>query len=161
MSIKIMSWVWDQSPYEGKALLIHLAMADFASDEGLLWPSQVTLAKKSRSTDRYVRDVINDMVRDGFVEIVTASNGRESHRYKLIPRNSVPAEESSTRNSTTVNPELGDKLPGTAPPKNRKNHQESSLVQSHDVSGIKCPYCRGKVVVSQVHKCSAMNMRIG
>ena len=155
-----MSWVWDNSPYEGKALLIHLAMADFANDAGILWPSQVTLAKKSRSTDRHVRDVISDMVRDGLVELVTASNGRETHKYRLIARNTVPVEVSSPRNHTTPSPELGDTLPGNPAPKNRKNRQESSI-QSEVPSGIRCPYCRGSVVISQVHKCSAMNMRIG
>lgn len=155
-----MSWVWENSPYEGKALLIHLAMADFANDVGVLWPSQVTLAKKSRSTDRHVRDVISDMVRDGLVELVTESNGRETHKYRLIARNSVPPEVSSTRNSTTSAPELGDTLPGNPAPKNRKNRQES-LVQSEVPSGTRCPYCRGSVVISQVHKCTAMNMRIG
>ena len=150
-----MSWVWDNSPYEGKALLIHLAMADFASDEGVLWPSQITLARKSRSTDRYVRDVVKDMVRDELLEIMLESNGRDSHRYKLLARNSVPP-----RNSATVSPELGDTLPGNPPPKNRQNRQESSIEQTPEISGVRCPYCRGPVVMSQVHKCSAMNMRI-
>ena len=155
VSIKIISWVWDNSPYEGKALLIHLAMADFANDEGVLWPSQVTLARKSRSTERYVRDVTNDMVRDSLLEIVSESNGRDSHRYKLLARNSVPP-----RNSTTPSPELGDTLPGNPPPKNRKNRKESSIDTTPDDSVVRCPYCRGPVVISEVHRCTAMNMRM-
>jgi hypothetical protein len=157
MSIKIMSWVWDNSPYEGKALLIHLAMADFANDEGLLWPSQATLAKKSRSTDRHVRDVISGMERDGLVELVTASNGRDAHKYRLLARNSVPPEVSSTRNSTTLSPELGDNLPGNPAPKNRKNHQEPSLGSDQKP---RCPYCKVVLVATGKHHCSAMNQLV-
>ncbi len=157
MSIKIMSWVWDNSPYEGKALLIHLAMADFANDEGLLWPSQATLAKKSRSTDRHVRDVISGMERDGLVELVTASNGRDAHKYRLLARNSVPPEVSSTRNSTTLSPELGDNLPGNPAPKNRKNHQEPSLGSGQKP---RCPYCKVVLVATGKHHCSAMNQLV-
>jgi len=152
-----MSWVWDNSPYEGKALLIHLAMADFANDEGLLWPSQATLAKKSRSTDRHVRDVISGMERDGLVELVTASNGRDAHKYRLLARNSVPPEVSSTRNSTTLSPELGDNLPGNPAPKNRKNHQEPSLGSDQKP---RCPYCKVVLVATGKHHCSAMNQLV-
>ena len=157
MSIKIMSWVWDNSPYEGKALLIHLAMADFANDEGFLWPSQLTLAKKSRSTDRHVRDVISDMMSDGLVELVMASNGRDAHKYRLLARNSVPLEVSSTRNSTTSAPELGDNLPGNPAPKNRKNRQEPSVGSEPKP---RCPYCKIVLVATGKHHCSAMNQLV-
>ncbi len=153
MSIKIMSWVWDHSPYEGKALLIHLAMADFANDEGLLWPSQTTLAHKSRSTERHVRDVVKFMQEDGLLELVTASNGRDSHRYKLLARNSVPP-----RNSTTLSPELDDILTGNPSPKNRKNRQEPSIEDKDAV--IRCTYCRKTLTGTGKHNCSAMNQLI-
>lgn len=153
MSIKIMSWVWDHSPYEGKALLIHLAMADFANDEGLLWPSQTTLAHKSRSTERHVRDVVKFMQEDGLLELVTPSNGRDSHRYKLLARNSVPP-----RKYATPSPELDDILTGNPPPKNRKNHQEPSIEQKDEV--IRCAYCRKTLTNTGRHNCSAMNQLI-
>ncbi len=145
MSIKIMSWVWDNSPYEGKALLIHLALADFANDSGECWPSQNTLAKKSRCSVRHVRDVVHEMEKDGLVEIVSVSTGYDSHRYKLIARNSVPP-----RNSTTPTPEVGDHTSGNPTPKNR---QEPS-------GTITCPYCKNTINPKGRHKCSAMNQII-
>jgi hypothetical protein len=121
MSIKIMSLVWDTSPYEGKALLIHLSLADHANDEGICWPSQATLARKARCTERHVRSITRQMQADGWVEIVVESNGRDSHRYLLTipaPRKSVPP-----RKSTTPSPEIHDTITGNPAP---KNHQRTT-----------------------------------
>jgi len=150
VSIKIMSWVWDQSPYQGKALLLHLALADFANDDGLCWPSQPILAKKARCTERHVRDTVSQMVGDGFLEIVEQSNGINSTRYRLIARKSVPP-----RNSTTGRAEIQDRESGNPSP---KNHQEPSRTISDTVSSTKCPYCKRKYNPSKSHSCSAMNM---
>jgi len=84
VSIKWIGHVWERSPYKGEKLLIHLALADFANDEGYCFPSQKTLAKKARCTDTYVRLVIKEMVKSGFVEQVERGNGRgNSSAYVL------------------------------------------------------------------------------
>ena len=135
MSIKIMTWVWGNSPLEGKALLIHLAMADHAGDDGMCWPSQEGLAAKSRSSVRYVRDVINDMIDTGLLDLVEASNGRKNHLYKLradFRRHSVPAELDDTA------PELDDIGTGTLPP---KNHHESSSESPKGSATYPCSVC--------------------
>lgn len=155
MSIKIMSWVWDNSPYDGKALLLHLALADFANDEGDCWPSQPTLARKARCTERHVRDCVKQMIADGFLEITVPSDGVSSHRYRLSsgPRKSVPP-----RKSTTATPELDDRRGGNRPPKNRQEPSKNQEQPSNVV--IACPYCKRKMKWGQPHDCSAMNMRM-
>jgi Helix-turn-helix domain len=70
MSVRWISHIWQSSPYKGERLLLHLALADFASDEGICWPSQGTLARKARCSKNWVRLSIGQMVRDGLVEIV-------------------------------------------------------------------------------------------
>jgi hypothetical protein len=145
VSIRVMSWVWDNSPYEGKALLIHLALADYANDGGECFPSQTTIAKKARCTDRYVRDTISVMQKDGMVEIVHQSTGKDSHRYRLIARNSVPG-----RNSEADTPEVDVNNPGTALPKNRQEPLKKPT----------CVYCKRKFDASSAHNCSAMNQRM-
>lgn len=143
MSIQIMSWVWQNSPYEGKALLLHLALGDFADDAGRCWPSQTTLARRARCTTRHVRDTISQMIEDGYVVLERASNGRDSHRYRLtnkvadfLPK-SVPE-----RKSEAVTPEVDDHDPGNWPP---KNHQEPSKEPKRAVHPkahwINCEYC--------------------
>ena len=76
MSVRWISHVWRSSPYKGDKLLIHMALADFANDEGFCFPSQRTLAKKARTSEGYVRSVIKQMVKEGHVEIVTEGRGR-------------------------------------------------------------------------------------
>ena len=124
-----MSHVWDSSPYEGKALLIHLAMADFADDDGTCYPSQTTLAAKARATDRYVRDAIKTMIADGYVEMISVSTGRGSHRYRLlqVPRNSVPP-----RNSEAANMSLSSGDPGNQPPEARHRTVNEPISASVD-----------------------------
>jgi helix-turn-helix protein len=76
MSIAIMSQVWKHSKQEGGALLVLLALADFANDEGICYPAQHTLAKKSRLSARQVRRVLSDLIASGELSIVRAGRGR-------------------------------------------------------------------------------------
>jgi hypothetical protein len=86
MSVKWISHVWQSSPYRGERLLLHLALADFASDEGICWPSQTTLARKARCSVNWVRLSIAQMVRDDLIEIVEpAGAGRgKVGKYRLL-----------------------------------------------------------------------------
>ena len=55
MSIKVMSAVWEHSKMKGSALLLQLAIADFADDAGIAFPGTETLAKKIRMSERQVK----------------------------------------------------------------------------------------------------------
>jgi hypothetical protein len=67
MSIRIMSWVWENSIQKGNELLLLLALADSANDQGVCWPSLETLAKKTRMSRRYVKRVMADLKETGLV----------------------------------------------------------------------------------------------
>lgn len=85
MSIRLIGHVWETSPYKGDRLLLHLALADFANDEGTCFPSQKTLAKKARTSERWVGISISQMIKDGLLEIVENGKGRGNRNiYKLI-----------------------------------------------------------------------------
>lgn len=128
MSIKVMSWVWDNSPYSGAALLVHLAFADWADDDGLCWPSQVKVAHKARCSVEHVRKVTRQMEADGtlVVERESAGRGKPTH-YRVVARtpNSVGVN-SETPNSGIGNPQLQPEKAPTLPPNNR---QEPSVEQ--------------------------------
>lgn len=130
MSIKWMDTVLDFSPYDGKALMVHLMLAYFANDEGFCWPSQPTLAYKARCTERYVRDIIATMQEDGWIEIVEYSTQHMSHRYRLLRGHKVRAELSSPLTTsaevcdTDSREELSDTQRGNPLPEIR---QEPSL----------------------------------
>jgi len=62
LSIKVLSQVWKYSKKRGGALLVLLALADFASDGGVAFPGVPTLAKKARLSARQVRRILRDLV---------------------------------------------------------------------------------------------------
>ena len=74
MSIRWMTKVWADSPYDGTRLLIHLALADISHDDGRFFASQSNLATKGRCSVEYVRKVINEMIADGHLKIITKGN---------------------------------------------------------------------------------------
>ena len=151
MSIKIMSWVWDNSPYEGKMLLIHLAFADFASDDGVCWPAQETVAKKCRCSTETVRTTTRTMQSDGYLSIVQDSGGRgKSHKYLLGQPKPLGVKENPQ--TIWVNPQTSRVKPPNPSSDNHKEPLEPSVGR--------CPYCRKKTAEGKAHNCSAMNQLI-
>ncbi len=67
MSIKVMTRVWEHAEYKESTLLILLALADFADDNGLCWPEVPTLASKARVSDRRAIDIIQALEKDGAI----------------------------------------------------------------------------------------------
>ncbi len=71
MSVKAISAVWDYSASSGNALLVLLAIADSADHDGTnAWPSQGTLATKTRLSRRTVQRKIDDLVTLGELAVV-------------------------------------------------------------------------------------------
>src|SRR3569832_1743472 len=52
MSVKVQSVVWKHSCCGGLVLLLFLALADIADDEGVAYPSVAALARKIRMSER-------------------------------------------------------------------------------------------------------------
>ncbi len=66
MSIRVMSKVWSTSAHKGSALLLLLAIADFAHDDGTgAWPSIATLADKVRMSPRQVTRLLHRLEASG------------------------------------------------------------------------------------------------
>jgi hypothetical protein len=87
MSIKAMTWVWDNSPYTGGSRLVHLALADVANDahDNELWMQQSSIAEKSRISVVQVQRILKQMVADGYLQVVEQGGGRgKSTRYRMI-----------------------------------------------------------------------------
>lgn len=85
MSIKIMTGVWETSRYEGARLLIHLAMADHAHDDGWFFCSQESLANKARCSVEYVRQTVLKMLSDGVLAIEKKGSARgRATEYRLL-----------------------------------------------------------------------------
>ena len=105
MSIKVMNLVWSNSTQKGSALLLLLAIADHAHDDGGgAYPSIQTLADKTRLTSRAVQVLLNKLEAAGELRIkrrtgphrvntyaITIETKTENPEPKGIPVN--PAEE--------------------------------------------------------------------
>lgn len=154
MSIKIMSWVWEHSPYKGEALLIHLAVADYANDQGMCWPTQETLAQKARCSTEHVRRVVKRMQEDGYISIVAASKGPgSSHTYKLeYPTSGGVLPQKYPTSNTRIPHIQAENTPHSSP----NNRQEPSI----EPVRVACPYCNRKFTWGKPHDCPAMNQRI-
>lgn len=164
MSIKVMSWVWDQSPYKDDALLVHLALADWAGDDGVCWPKQESIARKARCSVEHVRRVTRRMETDGYLEIVRPSRGPgSSHKYMLKnPTNGgVLTQETNGHSIGIPNIEDGEthKQAVGGPHPSPKNRQEPSLEPQRDARPV-CPYCKRRFDTGKRHNCTAMNQLI-
>ena len=152
MSIKIMSWVLDHSPYEGKARLIHVVLADHANDDGVCWPSQVKIAARAGCSVEHVRVTVKQMIEDDYVEITSVSKGTgNAQKYLLKNPKSVGVVGLEV-------PQVGRQVPQvdgiSTPNPSPNNHQEPSRIIN------KCPYCRRTIQEDKAHNCSAMNQLI-
>jgi hypothetical protein len=87
MSIKAMSWVWDQSPDKSTRLLLLLAIADHCNDEGECYPSIKRLATKCRMSVRRTQQVIESLKHEGVLGVVIGggidTNGGKTNRFYL------------------------------------------------------------------------------
>lgn len=125
MSIRWITRVWSDSPYDGTRLLIHLALADISHDDGRFFASQKNLSEKGRCSVEYVRKVINEMIADGWLQIVTKGNSRgKATVYQLMWEQQLPnnvrefpkSENEELPNSDRDNsPTLMPSLPNSTP----------------------------------------------
>lgn len=87
MSVKIMSLVWESGQYEGGTLLVLLALADWADDEGECWPGVTKLSAKARLKRRQTQNVLRRLEGDGV--LVTALNvgrGNQNHYFLNVQK---------------------------------------------------------------------------
>ena len=79
MSVKVMSAVFDRYPHGGGEMLLALALADHASDDGTrVFPSVKALSEKTRQSERIVQYQLRRMEDLGWLVLVGAGNGGRS-----------------------------------------------------------------------------------
>ena len=81
MSIKRMTAVWEHSTHKGANLLLLLALADNANDDGYCWPSIDTLARRTRTHRATVIRGIERLETTG--EVIAHRSGR-GNRYLVV-----------------------------------------------------------------------------
>lgn len=86
MSIRATAFVWDQSTQTGAALLMLLAVADHANDDGICWPSIARLAEKARVSERQAQRLIQQLETAGDLQILDRGNGRGKTSLYILKR---------------------------------------------------------------------------
>lgn len=86
MAVKYSKRVWRDKKLKGGKLLVMLALADHATEDGDSWPGMPLLTDKTRLTDRQIRRVLNTLAEDGYITIEERAVGRGKRpHYKLFP----------------------------------------------------------------------------
>jgi hypothetical protein len=106
MSILVMSQVWAYSRADGSTLLCALAIADFANDDGVAFPSVPTLAKKCRISDRSVQYALSKLIELNELIIDREQGPHGTNLYRLLVQNMRGAKSAPVQ-STTKGGEAG------------------------------------------------------
>lgn len=91
MSVYISGSAWFLAMVPMRKMVL-LALADNATDEGVCWPSQATLAQKVSISERSLRDHLHALVSDGWVAITSLGNGRGKSTEYLLNVARIKAE---------------------------------------------------------------------
>lgn len=114
MSIRIMTAVWERTDLSSTQKLVLLALADWANDEGLCWPSINRLAVKASMAGRSIQRIIRELEDAGFVRRDEVTG--KGNKYWILspltdchPRHSVtPPLTDSHPTPDTVSPNTSE-----------------------------------------------------
>lgn len=96
-----MARVWAESTHSGTDLLMMLAIADFADDDGNAYPSVGTLAQKCRTTPRHVNRILAALRESGELEIRLNEGPKGTNRYRIALKGVTPASPLTNRSPLT------------------------------------------------------------
>jgi hypothetical protein len=105
MSIKLMSAIWENPPVSGSSLLMLLALADNANDQGMCWPSIKYLAHKCALSERQAQRDLRELETKGLLRTEqrkSKAGDNCSNLYTLLP--SPPNEGVDAPPVSTVTP---------------------------------------------------------
>jgi hypothetical protein len=112
MSIKLMSAVWERDDLTSTQKLVLLALADWANDEGLCWPSIDRVALKASLTSRGVQKTIRALEEMQFLR-KEEIKGRGNKYWVSMPTNDVHPRTTFTPPVSQVHPSPEPRSPNT------------------------------------------------
>lgn len=86
MSVKVSALVWDRFPYGGHTLTAMLALADWANDGGVCYPSMRTIAARLRVSRSQAQRTMHALIEIRLVEVIGNHAGGApgtSRRYRI------------------------------------------------------------------------------
>lgn len=136
-----MAEVWDKSTHAGTHLLMLLAIADFADDEGRAYPSVASLARKCRMTSRNVNLILAGLRESGELQAKINEGPRGTNMYRIPTlKDSSPLKNPSPLKPASPTPEAGFPLPlKPASDEPSVNHQRTTSASSASADPLSCP----------------------
>lgn len=135
MSIAVMSHVWSLSLLGGTELLLLLAIADFADNEGVAYPSVATLAKKIRMSERNTQYLLKKLEESGELEIQRNAGPKGCNLFRVkILRNASLAPVQPIAPGGATGSAKGVQPIAPEPSLNHQEPSKGSLVpEAHEV----------------------------
>jgi hypothetical protein len=84
MSIRVMARVWDRSVQAEGTLLVLLAIADYATDEGVAYPSISSLMHRARLSERAVRYALRALESAGELHVELQAGPHRCNLYRVL-----------------------------------------------------------------------------
>lgn len=116
MSFAALRHVWDSSRQSGAPFTVLLALADYANDEGVAWPSVEALARKARLSERTTHYALAQLNKSGEIAIETGGGRNRPNQYRLRLTETVhglhPITQAETVQTATETPQEMHPLPG-------------------------------------------------
>ena len=85
MSVKVMTWVWENSHSSGAERLVLLAIADSARDDGKdAYPAVSTIARKANMDTRTVQRAIRRLIEIGELTVTMNAGRAGSNLYQVV-----------------------------------------------------------------------------
>lgn len=122
MSVRLMAQILDHGPKRQAARFVMLVMADYANDEGHCWPSIPSVADKACMSERSAYRVINELISEGWLEVVSGGGRGKTNRY-MVRTNPDTVSVNDGENPDTLagndalNPDICALNPDTVSPK--------------------------------------------
>ena len=91
-----MTAVWGESQHSGNALLLLLAIADFADDNGVAWPGHERLSQKTRVSRRHVIRLVDEAAKSGELWAMNRKH-QQSNVYIVTPGLTLENLQEGTR----------------------------------------------------------------
>lgn len=141
MSVKVMTAVFERYPVGGGEMILALALADHADDDGTrVFPSIDSLMVKTRQARRTVQYQLRRMEESGWLILVNSGNGgRNQHReYRInldwINGGELPEPENKGANNAPIN--NSENSAKSAPLNNdEKGASDDTKGANHDTKG--------------------------
>lgn len=105
MSVRHLTAVFAEFPGKGLELTVMLALADFANERGVAYPSIATLAKKARCSERQAQRILQALVQAGHLVVVRNTNGGSvgaTRCYQIVAQAGKTVEQATVEIGANV-----------------------------------------------------------